>query len=98
MKKLKTIDSDSLLSKQLKNKDFKNEYDKLEKEFEIAAEIIQLRKQAKLSQSELASKAHTSQSAISRAEAGNYKNMSLSLLKKIGRALDAVPEIHFKKV
>ena len=45
MKKIKTINSESLLKKQLKNKDFRKEYEAFEKEFELAREVIMLRKQ-----------------------------------------------------
>ncbi len=91
------MNSKTLLKKQLKNKEFKKEYDLLEEEFEIAREIIKLRKDANLTQKELADLAGTSQPAIARLESGNYKNVSLSFLRKIGKALNATPEIHFKK-
>ncbi len=98
MNKIKTINSDVLLKKQFKNKEFKKEYDELEDEFEIAKEIITLRKNAALTQKQLAELAGTSQPAIARLESGNYKNISLSFLRKIGKALNATPEIHFKKL
>ena len=93
----KLINSKTLLKKQLKNKEFKKEYDLLEEEFEIAREIIKLRKDANLTQKELADLAGTSQPAIARLESGNYKNVSLAFLRKIGKALNATPEIRFKK-
>lgn len=97
MANTKLMNSKTLLKKQLKNKEFKKEYDLLEEEFEIAREIIKLRKDANLTQKELADLAGTSQPAIARLESGNYKNVSLSFLRKIGKALNATPEIHFKK-
>ncbi|EMM81293.1 hypothetical protein LEP1GSC083_0574 [Leptospira interrogans serovar Pyrogenes str. L0374] len=42
--KLKTKSFDSLLNKELKNKDFKKEYEVLSNEFTLAKEIIKLRK------------------------------------------------------
>ena len=98
MKKIKIIDSKEFLKKQLTNKKFKKEYDLLEKEFEIAKEIIQLRIDANLTQKELADIAGTSQPAIARIESGNYQNVSLKFLRKIGNALGAAPEIHFKRI
>ena len=98
MKKINTVNSKIFLKRQLKNIDFKKEYEKLEKEFEIAKEIIKLRKNAKLTQKELADLAGTSQPAIARLESGNYKNVSLQFLRKIGDALGVTPEIHFKKI
>jgi len=98
MGKIKTIDSKKFLKEKLKNKTFENEFNLLEKEFEIAKEVIELRKDAKLTQKELADLAGTSQPAIARLESGNYKNVSLKFLRKIGKALGATPEIHFKKI
>ncbi len=98
MKKLETINSEVLLKKQLKDNEFKKEYYNLEDEFKLAKEIIKLRKNAELTQKQLAELAGTSQPAIARLESGNYKNLSLSFLRKIGKALNATPEIHFKKM
>jgi len=98
MTKIKTINSKVFLKKQLNSKEFKKEYDLLEKEFEISKEIIKLRKNANLTQKELAELAQTSQPAIARLESGNYKNVSLQFLRKIGKALGVRPEIHFKKI
>lgn len=98
MNKFKTTNSDVLLTKQLENKEFKKEYNALNEEFELAKEIIKLRKNASLTQKQLATLAGTSQPAIARLESGNYKNLSLAFLRKIGKALNATPEIHFKKI
>jgi len=98
MKNIKTVKSENFLKKQLKNDEFKNEYNALKKEFEIAKEVIKLRKDLNLTQKELANLAGTSQPAIARLESGNYKNLSLQFLRKVGDALGAIPEIHFKKV
>ena len=98
MNKIKTVNSDVLLKKQMKNNEFKKEYKELEGEFELAKEIIKMRINADLTQKQLAMLAGTSQPAIARLESGNYKNLSLSSLRKIGKALGAKPEIHFKKI
>ena len=98
MKKIKLTDSEILLKERLKNADFKRAYNDLEEEFELAGEIIKMRIAAKMTQKELAEKAGTSQSAIARIESGSYSNLSLSSLRKIGKALGAKPEIHFKKI
>ena len=96
MNKMKTVDSEELFKKQLENDIFKKEYEKSEKEFLLAVEIIKLRKKANLTQKELAEKAGPSQPAIARLESGNYPNVSLSFLRKIGKALNVEPEIRFK--
>lgn len=95
---LKTINSEELLKEQLKDKEFREEYEALEEEFEIAGEIIKLRKKAKITQKQLAEMAGTSQPAVARLESGEYKNLTLSFLRKIGKALGVMPEVRFKKL
>ena len=79
-KKVKTIDSDIFLEQQLKNEEFRKEYELLEEEFEIAKQIIKFRKNKNMTQKELAVLAETSQPAIARLESGEYKNLSLKFL------------------
>lgn len=98
MSRIKIIDSKYFLKQRLKNNELKKEFDSLEEEFELAKEIIRLRKDAQLTQKELAKIAGTSQPAIARLESGNYRNVSLKFLRKIGKALNAEPEIHFRKI
>jgi predicted transcriptional regulator len=50
-----------------------------------------------MTQKELAKRAGTSQPAIARLESGKYTNITMSFLRKIGKALNAEPEIHFKR-
>lgn len=92
---MKSTNFDVLLAKKLKNKNFQREYDALEEEFEVAKEIIQLRQKARMTQSELARQACTSQAAISRLESGTYRNVSLSFLRRVGAALGVKPRIKF---
>jgi predicted transcriptional regulator len=94
--KPKTKDFDSLLKKEIKDKNFKSEYDSLANEFTLAKEIIKLRKRRNLTQRDLALKIGTSQPAIARLESGNYRNLSLSFINKLAKALDAEPVIHLK--
>jgi DNA-binding Xre family transcriptional regulator len=91
------ISFDELLSKKLKNPKFKKEYDELEEEYTLAKEVIELRIKKKLSQKELAELIGTSQPSIARLESGKYKNVSMSFIRKVAKALDAVPELHLKK-
>ncbi len=98
MKRIKTISSDTLLKRQIKNSKFRREYNALEEEFTLAKEIIQLRLKAGLTQKDLAKRTKTSQPAIARLESGNYKNLSLSFLRKIAKALNSEPEIHLRKI
>lgn len=94
---MQAIDYQDYKDNAFKNPELKKEYDALEEEFLLASEIIQLRKEKKLTQKELAKEIGTSQPAIARLESGNYKNVSLAFLRKLAEALDAVPEIHLKR-
>jgi predicted transcriptional regulator len=98
MKKIKSHTFDSLLEKELKDEAFKKAYESLNEKFALAKEIIKLRKTQNLTQKELAEKAGTSQPAIARLESGNYKNVSLSFLRKVALALGTTPEIRLKKI
>ena len=84
-------------NEQLKNPNLREEYDALQPEFELAREIIALRKDRNLTQKELAEQMGTSQPAIARIESGNYRNVSLAFLRRLADVLDAVPELHLKK-
>ncbi|MDR2630455.1 MAG: helix-turn-helix domain-containing protein [Spirochaetaceae bacterium] len=97
MKKTKVYKFEDLFKEAMKNKIFQEEYERLEEEFQLAEEVIKLRAEKNLSQKELAEIAGTSQPAIARLESGRYKNVSLSFLRRIGKALDVIPEIHFRK-
>ncbi len=97
MVKMKEYKFEDLLKESLRNEDFKNEYDSLEEEFKLSKEVMELRKTKNLTQKELALLVGTSQPAIARLESGIYKNVSLSFIRRVAKALDAIPEIHLKK-
>lgn len=87
-----------LLKEELKDSEIKEEYENLREEFELASKIIELRKKAGLTQEELAKKIHTSQPSIARLESGNYRNVSLSFLRKVGNALGVEPHVDFRRL
>jgi DNA-binding Xre family transcriptional regulator len=87
---------ENLLENNLRNKEFREEYENLDREFMLAEEVIKLRIEKNMTQKELANIAGTSQPTIARLESGKYNNVSLSFLRKIGKALNVEPEIHFK--
>lgn len=93
---MKTMRYEELLRESMRDPDFKREYDALEEEFTLAKEIIELRIRRKLTQKQLAQQMGTSQPAIARIESGSYKNVSLSFLRRLGKALGAVPEVHLR--
>jgi len=71
----------------LKNPEFKKEYDALAPEYELAKSIIGYRIAKGLTQKQLAVKAKTKQSSISRLESASSKP-SLAFIDKIAKALD----------
>ena len=94
---MKSMRYEDFRTEQLKDPELKKEYDALEEEFTLAREIIELRKRQNLTQKQLAQKIGSSQPAIARLESGSYKNISLSFLRRLAEALEAIPEIHLRK-
>jgi len=70
----------------LKDPEFRQEYKKLEPEFQIARQIIGARIKQKMTQKQLAEKIGTGQAVISRLEGMNAKP-SISLLTRVAQAL-----------
>ena len=63
------------------------EYDALASQHEIIREVIKARIEKQMTQKELAERAQTTQSNISRLESGSY-NPSVAFLQKVADALD----------
>ncbi|MHB8097538.1 MAG: helix-turn-helix transcriptional regulator [Erysipelotrichaceae bacterium] len=57
-----------ILEKELTNKEVSAHFNQIKKEYELIEQIVLVRKQLNITQSELAKKAHVSQQAISRLE------------------------------
>lgn len=93
---MKVHDYDEMLKEELKNPEFRKEYNALEEEFEVAKQVIGLRLKKGLTQKELAEKVKTSQSCIARLESGTYQNLSLSFLRRVGEALGVQPHVKFE--
>ncbi len=85
---------DDFLKDQLKNAEFKKEYDALEVEYDIINQIIKSRLEQNLTQKDLAEKVGTTQSNISRLESGNY-NPSLEFLEKVAKSLGKKLKVSF---
>ena len=62
-----------LHKKWMKDPEYRREYDALEGEFALAAEVAKARSRAGLSQAELARRMKTTQSTIARLESGRGK-------------------------
>ena len=73
------------LNEQLKDEEFRKEYESLEAEFQIIREIISARKDKNITQEELSDLTGITQGDISKIENGNA-NPSLKTLKKLASA------------
>ena len=63
--------------------------------WDVALQIAALREKAGLSQRDLARKLHTSQQQISRLESPSYEGHSLSMLRRVAKALGATVRVTF---
>ena len=95
-KQQKAVDFQEYLAEKLKNPKFRKHYDEYGKQLEIAYQILQLRKQKRISQSELAKKIGTKQSNIARMEAGE-QNFSIDTLQKIAQVFNKDLKVSFGK-
>lgn len=83
------------LKEQLKDPEFRSEYEALEPEYEIVRQIILARKELNITQKELAELTGIKQGNISRLEKGTY-NPSLNSLKKVAKGLNKELHIEFR--
>ena len=81
------------LNQQLKNKNFKKEWDNLQPEMELIRTIIKARVDKNITQKELSVKTGINQADISKFETG-VRKPSLKILKKIANALDMVLKLN----
>lgn len=90
---------DDFLAEQLRDEEFKKEYDNLQPEFEVMKAIIDARISQNLTQKELAERTGIHQSDISKLEKG-IRNPSINLLKRLADGMDMVLKLEFipKKV
>jgi len=95
-KQQKAVDFQEYLAEKFKNPKFRKYYDEYGKQLEIAYQILQLRKQKRISQSELAKKIGTKQSNIARMEAGE-QNFSIDTLQKIAQVFNKDLKVSFGK-
>ncbi|OGM60705.1 hypothetical protein A2892_01520 [Candidatus Woesebacteria bacterium RIFCSPLOWO2_01_FULL_39_10b] len=91
---MKDLTLNDYLKEQLKDPEFKKEWEKSEAAYQVTRELICARIEGKISQRQLAKKAKTTQAVISRIE-----NMSVSpsigLLQRIADSLGKKLEIKF---
>ena len=87
-------DLEKLLAEQMKNPEFKKEYDALEPEFAIKKAIYTARKTSGLSQLDLAERTGIPQASISRLEHGNA-NPSIRTLQRLADGMNMRIKLEF---
>jgi len=88
---------DKYLEKQLRDSDFAKRFKKAGQAWDVALQLASLRKDAGLSQKELARKVGTSQQQISRLESPSYEGHSLSMLRRVAEVLGATLSVEIKR-
>jgi transcriptional regulator with XRE-family HTH domain len=86
---MKKTNFDQYLEKQLADPAFAARFEEAGEAWDVALQLAALRRQAGLSQKELARKLKTSQQQISRLESPGYEGHSLSMLRRVAGALHA---------
>ena len=94
---MKKTNFDNYLKYQLKDKVFAERFRQAGKAWDVALKISALRKEAGMSQKELARKLGTSQQQISRLESPSYEGHSLSMLRRVADVLDAEVYVVFER-
>ena len=85
---------DEFVNEQLKDPEFRAEYEALEPEFSIVLAISEARRNTGLTQTQLAAKTGIDQSDISRIESGDA-NPSLNTLKRLAAGMDMRLKLEF---
>ncbi len=86
---MKKTNFDKYLEKQLKDRSFAARFERAGQAWDVALQIAALRREAGLSQKELAKRLKVSQQQISRLESPAYEGHSLSTLRSVADALNA---------
>ena len=95
-KEKKVVDFQKYLAMQLKDESVKKYYDEYGKQLEIAYQILQLRQQQKMSQTELARRLKTKQSNVARMEAWQ-QNFTTDTLQKVAGIFKCQLKVEFVK-
>lgn len=84
----------SYLNEQLKDEEFRAEYEKLEPEFSIIQAVIDARKTNNMTQKELSERTGIAQSDISKLENGN-SNPTISMLQRLADGMGMTVRLQF---
>lgn len=85
-------DFSRFLKEQLKDEEFKREWDKLELRYKVIEQILKLRIKYDLTQKQFAEKVGTTQAVISRIENGNV-NIGIDFLDRVAKAFGKKVEV-----
>lgn len=85
---------DILLNEQLKDEEFRKEYEAMKPEFVIIQAMIDARKKSGLTQKELSNRTGIAQGDISKLENGNG-NPSIKTLQKLAEAMNMTLKLEF---
>lgn len=91
---MKDITFDQYLKEQLKDPNFRKEWERTEAAYQVTRELIRARIEGKISQRELAKRAKTTQAVLSRIE-NMTVSPSIGLLQRIAQALGKNLEVKF---
>lgn len=89
---VKTLDK--YLEKQMKNDEFRKEYEDLQPEFDIIRAVVEARNEQHLTQEDLANLTGLNQADISKIENGT-RNPSLNMLKRLAKGMNMQLELKF---
>jgi len=81
------------LAEELKDEEFKKEWDKLELRYAVIKQLIKIRNTYNLSQAQLAEKLNTTQAVISRIENGTV-NIGIDFIERLAKAFNKRVEIN----
>src|SRR5229473_1085239 len=93
---MKKTNFDLYLEEQLKDPVFAERFERAGEAWDVALQLAALRERAGLSQKDLARKLKTSQQQISRLESPAYEGHSLSMLRRVAKALGARVRVVFE--
>jgi ribosome-binding protein aMBF1 (putative translation factor) len=87
---------DHFLEEQLRDPNFAERFKRAGEAWDVALQIAAMRDRAGLSQKDLARKLGTSQQQVSRLESPAYEGHSLSMLRRVAKALQADVKVTFE--
>lgn len=90
------MDFNKYLAEHLKDPGFAERFARAGEAWDVALQLAELRKQAGLSQKQLATRLRTSQQQVSRLESPAYEGHSLGMLRRVARVLGAEVKVTFE--